>query len=92
MPKPVNTLASIATYATLIAVLQASSPNLKAIFVDGTATKGQIFDLVYTISLTVLAIASKHQENPVEYTPKWMIGMNRSDIDMPSTKKDGKGD
>lgn len=92
MPKPVNTLASIATYATLIAVLQASSPNLKAIFVEGTATKGQIFDVIYTICLTVFTIAAKHQENPVEYTPKWMIGMNRSDIeDMPpSTKKDNK--
>lgn len=75
--KPVNTLASIATYATLIAVLQASAPNLKSIFIAGGATREQIFDLFYTISLTVLAIASKSQENPLEYTPKWMVGINK---------------
>jgi hypothetical protein len=80
MLKAINTFTSLATLTLLFAVLQALDPIISRAVIDGKLSNEEKWAIGRTVVITMLAIAIKHKENPLEYTPGILPGDSLTDV------------
>ncbi len=80
MLKPINTLTSLATLVMMFAMIQALDPTITRLVASGKIEPADWWLLIRTATTTVLAIAIKNKENPLEYTPKGVPGESIDEV------------
>jgi len=80
MLKPVNTLTSLSTLVVLFAMIQALDPIISKVIADGRVSPSDWWLIGRTGVTTLIAIAIKSKENPIEFTPKGLPGDSLEEV------------
>lgn len=80
MLKPINTLTSLSTLVILFAMIQALNPIITKVIEDGKVSASEWWLICNTATTTLLAIAIKSKENPIEFTPKGVPGDSLEEV------------